>query len=56
VIPSVFPDVSRFLVQVPICSRRPVAYMNWVFLEGRLRLKEKLDGEKRKMRPRQIFV
>jgi hypothetical protein len=30
--------------------------MNQVFLEGRLGLKEKLDGEKRIMRPRQIFL
>jgi hypothetical protein len=30
--------------------------MNPVFLEGRLGLKETLGGEKRMMRPRQIFL
>jgi hypothetical protein len=35
---------------------RPEAYMNQVFLEGRPGLKKKLDGEKRMMKPRQIFL
>jgi hypothetical protein len=30
--------------------------MNRVFLEGRLGLKKKLDGKKRMMKPRQIFL
>jgi hypothetical protein len=38
-----------------VVGGRPTAYMNWVFLEGRLGLKERLDSEKR-MKPRQIFL
>jgi hypothetical protein len=40
-----------------VVGGQPAAYMNRVFLEGRLRLKERerLDGEKR-MKPRQIFL
>ena len=34
----------------------PAAYMNWVFLEGRLGLKERLGSEERMMMPRQIFL
>jgi hypothetical protein len=30
--------------------------MNWVFLEGRLGLKERLGSEERMMMPRQIFL
>jgi hypothetical protein len=33
---------------------KPAAYMNRVFLEGRLGLKERLDGEKR-MKARHVF-
>jgi hypothetical protein len=39
-----------------VVGGQPVAYMNGVFLEGRLGLKERLGGEKRMMRPRQFFL
>jgi hypothetical protein len=34
-------------IQLPSCScRLPLAYKNWVLLEGRLGLKERLDSER----------
>ena len=42
-----YPVVFRSLFVVPICScKLPEAYMNRVFLKGRLGLKVRLDREK----------
>jgi hypothetical protein len=43
------------IVKCNVVGGRLAAYMNRVFLEGRLGLKERLDGEKRK-KPRQFFL
>jgi hypothetical protein len=59
---SFFPSFIENRVFFPLTyyilcsSSRPAAYMNQVFLEGRLGLKERLGGKKRMMRPRQIFL
>ena len=50
---SFFPSFIENRVFFPLTyyilcsSSRPAAYMNQVFLEGRLGLKEKLEGEKK---------
>jgi hypothetical protein len=44
------------MVWLAVVGGWPKAYMNLVFLEGRLGLKEKLDFEKRMRRPSQIFL